>query len=103
MQGFDSNVKVRYAITHLEVFAATWWQIKEKKLYLHMNTVTWELFLENFHDLFLPEQWHQQRVDEFHNRRQYTMSVVEYERKFYELMPYAGISDSSPLMVQHFI
>ena len=31
------------------------------------------------------------------------MSVAEYERKFYELIPYAGISDSSPLMVQHFI
>ena len=68
-----------------------------------MSTITWELFLENFHDCFLPEQWHQQRVDEFHNLRLYTMSVVEYERKFYELMPYASISDSSPLMVQHFI
>ena len=31
------------------------------------------------------------------------MTVVEYERKFYELMPFAGINDSSPLMVQHFI
>ena len=31
------------------------------------------------------------------------MSVVEHERKFYEPMPNAGISDSSPLMVQHFI
>ena len=31
------------------------------------------------------------------------MTVVEYERKFFELMSYAGINDSSPLMVQHFI
>ena len=68
-----------------------------------MSIVTWELFLENFRDRFLPEQWHQQRADEFHSLRQYTMSVAEYERKFYELMPYAGISDSSPLMVHHLI
>ena len=26
MQDFDSNVKARYSITHLEMFAATWWQ-----------------------------------------------------------------------------
>ena len=31
------------------------------------------------------------------------MTIVEYERKFFELVPYAGVSDSSPLMVQHFI
>ena len=103
MQDFNSNVKARYAITHLKMFAATWWQIEEKKLHVDMSTITWELFLENFRDHFLPEQWHQQRADEFHSLRQYTMSVAEYERKFYELMPYAGFSDSSPLMVQHFI
>ena len=102
-QIFDSNVKSRYAITHLELFATTWWQIKEKKLGISMDTVTWELFLENFRDHFLPEEWNQQRADEFHNLRQYTMTVTEYERKFYELMPFAGISDSSPLMVYHFI
>lgn len=102
-QDFDSNVKVRFSIGHLESFATIWWEIEEKKLGIDMQTVTWELFLENFWDHFLPEQWQQQRADEFHNMRQYTMSVVEYERKFYELMPYAGISNSSPLMVQHFI
>ena len=59
------------------MFAATWWQIEEKKLHVDMSTVTWELFLEDFRDLFLPEQWHQQRADEFHSLRQYTMSVVE--------------------------
>ena len=53
IQDFDSNVKARYAITHLELFAATWWQIEEKKLYIDMSTVTWELFLENFQDHFL--------------------------------------------------
>ena len=31
------------------------------------------------------------------------MIVEKYERKFYELIPFARISDSSPLMVQHFI
>ena len=98
-QIFDSNVKARYAITHLELFAATWWQIEEKELGVSMDTVTWELFLENFRDRFLPEQWNQQRADEFHNLRQFTMTVTEYEQKFYELMPFPGISDSSPLMV----
>ena len=47
-QIFDSNVKAIYAITHLELFATTWWQIKEKKLGISMDTFTWELFLENF-------------------------------------------------------
>ena len=54
MQNFDSNVKEGYTITHLELFATTWWKIEEKKLHLDMNTVTLELFLENFYDHFLP-------------------------------------------------
>ena len=50
MQDFDSNVKARFSITHLESFAATWWKIEEKKLGLDMRTLTWELFLEHFHE-----------------------------------------------------
>ena len=69
MQDFDSNVKARYAITNLELFGATWWTIKEKKLGLTMNNVTWELFLDNFRERFLPEEWKQHRTDEFHNLR----------------------------------
>ena len=99
MQDFDSNVKVRCPITHLELFGATWWNIEEKKLSVNINTVTWELFLESFHEFFLLEEWHQKREDEFHTLRQYTMTVAEYESKFYELMPYARISDNSPLVV----
>ena len=103
MQDFDSNVKARFAITHLENFGASWWTIEEKKLGIDMNTVTWELFLERFRDRFLPEEWRQQRTDEFHNLRQYTLSVTKYERKFYELMPFSGFSDNLTHLTHHFI
>ena len=68
--------------------------IEEKKLGIDMNNVTWEFFLENFHERFLPEEWKKHRADEFHNLRQFTMTIVEYERKFYELMPFLRISDN---------
>ena len=103
IKDFDSNVKERFAITNLELFGATWWTIEEKKLGINIENVTWELLLENFHEWFLPEEWNQHRVDEFHNLRKFTMIIVEYERKFYELMPYAGISDNPPQLSQHFI
>ena len=103
MQDFDSNVKERYDITHLEHFAANSWNIEEKKLGINMQTITWELFHEHFHERFLSKQWQQQRADEFHDFRQGIKTMVEYEHKFFELMSYVGISDSSPLMIQHFI
>ena len=40
IKDFDSNVKVRFAITNLELFGATWWTIKEKKLGIDMNNIT---------------------------------------------------------------
>ena len=43
---FHTNVKVRFAITNLELFGATWWTIKEKKVGVNMNNFTWQLFLE---------------------------------------------------------
>ncbi len=67
MQDFDNNVKARFSITNLENFGATWWKIEEKKLGIDVNSVTWELFLESFCEKFLPEEWKQQRADEFHN------------------------------------
>ena len=39
MQEFDSNIKVRFSITNLENFGATWWRIEEKKLGIDMNSV----------------------------------------------------------------
>ena len=48
IQDFDTNVKARFSITNLELFGATWWTIKEKKMGINMKNVTWELFLENF-------------------------------------------------------
>ena len=56
IQDFDNNVKVRFSINNLEFFRATWWTIKEKKLGIDMNSVTWDLFLEKFHERFLPEK-----------------------------------------------
>ena len=34
---FNNNVKVRFSITNLELFGATWWNIKEKKLGINMK------------------------------------------------------------------
>ena len=48
MQDFDNNVKATFSITNLENFGATWWTIEEKKLGIDMNSVTWNIFLENF-------------------------------------------------------
>ena len=95
MQDFDSNVKARFFITNLQNFGATWWIIEEKKLGIDINSVTWELFLESFHEQFLPKEWKQQRANEFHNLRQYSMTVMKYEHKFYELMSFSGFSDNS--------
>lgn len=103
MQEFDSNVKARFVITNLDNFGATWWTIEEKKLGIDMSSATWELFLESFRERFLPEEWKRQRADEFHNLRQYTMSVTEYERKFYELMSFSGSNENSAQLTQHFI
>lgn len=102
IQVFDSNVKVRFAITHLELFGATWWNINEKKLGVDMVTVTQELFMENSCEHFLLEEQQQERANKFHNLRQYTITVPKYEPKFYELISYVGISNSLPLMVHHF-
>ena len=57
IQDFDTNIKERFDIMNLELFRAIWWTIEEKKLGINMKNVTWELFLENFHEKFLLEEW----------------------------------------------
>lgn len=103
MHPYGSNTKARCAVMHLRGFASTWWRLEEQKLHLDISMVTWELFLDRFRARFLSDHWRQRRADEFHDLRQLSMSVEQYERRFYELKQYAGISHDEGMLVQHFV
>lgn len=67
MHPYGSNTKARCVIMHLHDFTSTWWHMEEKKLYLDITTVSWELFLEQFCVHLLSDAWKQRKADEFYN------------------------------------
>lgn len=70
MHQCSTNTKVRCAILHLHDFATTWWHMEEQKLHLDIATISWKLFLEQFHARFLSDHWRQKKANEFHDLRQ---------------------------------
>lgn len=103
MHPYGSNTKALCTIMHLRGFAFTWWQLEEKKLHLDISMVKWELFLDRFRGCFLLDHWRKHRVDEFHDLKQMSMFIEQYERQFYELKQYAEINHDERMLVQHFV
>ena len=55
--------------------------------------LTYNDFLREFRDRYMPEMYREEKMREFINLRQKSMTVAEYEMKFTQLSPYA------PMMV----
>ncbi|KAH9289998.1 hypothetical protein KI387_034115, partial [Taxus chinensis] len=75
----SSNTKGHVVIHLLRDGASVWWRKEEQKLHVDYEIVTWELFEEHFQCRYLSKRFIHQRKDEFHDLRQGSLSVAEYE------------------------
>ena len=79
MQLSDSE-RVACATNQLEDEARGWWEVVAS--YEDIHTMTWVHFLNLFHRKYLSQENLSNKVREFMNQRQGTMSFSEYTSKF---------------------
>ena len=84
--------KVVYATFALQGSAKRWWSGTEQLLRMELGgktSITWEKFKEVFNETYFPDVVRDQKVREFSDLVQGTMTVEEYAAKFVELSHFA--------------
>ncbi|XP_073060047.1 uncharacterized protein [Primulina eburnea] len=88
----------------LEGRARKWWRSTSAPIIQERGVVTWEDFRAAFSRLYFPPALRQVKTMELLSLKQGSMSVDEYQQKFFELFPYAPhINASSEAKYDHFL
>ncbi|XP_028071222.1 uncharacterized protein LOC114273622 [Camellia sinensis] len=77
--------KVQLATLTLEDEARRWWMLTRTI----RQGLTWDRFLQLFHDKYFPQSMRDKKVTEFETLRQGNKTVAEYEAQFAELAQFA--------------
>lgn len=77
-----------YAVSLLQEDAYDWWETVPNSD-IRPPVLTWEDFLREFRDKYMPEIYRDEKQREFLNLKQGMMSVADYEVKFTQLSHYA--------------
>ncbi|XP_071902697.1 uncharacterized protein [Coffea arabica] len=86
---YTEEKKVNFVAFQFESVARTWWDVIMGKWERALTPWTWENFMREFNEKFLPPLIQEKREDEFIKLRQGTFSVAEYEGKFTKFSKYA--------------
>ena len=90
------NQKVICAVYMLREDAENWWENTRPRLVMGGTAITWAIFRENFLGKYFPESVRNQKIQEFLNLKQGSMTVSEYAVKFEELARYFPYYDALP-------
>ena len=82
-----SEEKFDYAVSLLQSDAYDWWETVPNST-VQPPILTWDDFLRDFRDKYMPEVYRDERQREFLTLRQGNMSVAKYEVKFTQLSHY---------------
>ena len=92
LMGCSMEDRFEFIVSLLQGDAYDWWETIPRAL-VRPAVLTYEDFLCLFRNKYLPEVYREEKLREFLNLRQRTLSVADYEVKFTQLSHYA------PMMV----
>ena len=99
--GCTDEQRVLFSSFLMEDRAKDWWDAVERR---YPDGISWDQFQQEFTDRFFPQSHKDSKIEEFFRLDQKNMSVLEYEKKFSELVrlvPY--IQDDEVLKCKRFL
>jgi hypothetical protein len=80
-----------------------WWdQLKQSKN-LDEKRISWRQFKEYFQEKYLSEHYYEKKMKDFFEIRLGTMTMEEYEKRFFELLKYFDFIEDEKFKIQIFI
>jgi hypothetical protein len=80
-----------------------WWdQLKQSK-HLDEKKVSWRQFKGYFQEKYLSEHYYERKMKEFFELKLGSMTMDEYEKRFFELLKYVGFIKDEKVKIQRFM
>ena len=83
VMGCSDEQMVTYSSFLLRDIALDWWKAIQRRF---PKGVSWTQFKEEFLEKFYPTVYKDQKIEEFFKLKEGTMSVIDYEKRFSELV-----------------
>ncbi|XP_075473372.1 uncharacterized protein LOC142504381 [Primulina tabacum] len=95
---------LRLATFQLSRNVLLWWQTSEAGLRAQVRTVDWDVFRSRFLDKYFSIAARQKKEREFEDLRQGSMSVAEYESRYFALLKYVPhVATNVHAKMRHFL
>ena len=83
VMGCTDEQRVLFFSFLMEDRAKDWWDSVERR---YLDGISWDQFQQEFTDRFFPQSHKDSKIEEFFKLEQKNISVLEYEKKFLELV-----------------
>ena len=83
VMGCTDEQRVLFSSFLMEDKAKDWWDAVERR---YPDGISWDQFQQEFTDRFFPKSHKDSKIEEFFKLEQKNMSVLEYDKKFSELL-----------------
>ena len=101
---YTEERKVRFGVFQLEGPARAWWRIVQRKWEQEGKPSTWNAFLEEFKNKFIPQVVRDRNEKSFLNLIQGSLTVTQYEVQFAKLSQYAlDMVNTEENMIKRFL
>jgi hypothetical protein len=80
-----------------------WWDQLKKTKHLDERKVSWRQFKGYFQEKYLSNNYYKRKMKEFFELKLGSMTIDEYEKRFFELLKYMGFVKDEKVKIQRFL
>jgi hypothetical protein len=97
---YPSRVEARIGTYHLQGKETIWWDHIKQAKHLDEKKVSWRRFKEYFQEKYVSEHYYERNMKEFFELKLGSMTMDEYEKRFFELLKYVDFIKDEKFKIQ---
>ena len=103
LHNYSSHVECRIAIYQLKGKASMWWYQLVQVQHIKEKSVTQSESKKYFEKKYLTKRYYDKKMKEFFELNIGSMTIDEYERKFFELLNYVSFIKDETTKIQRYL
>jgi hypothetical protein len=103
LQNYSSHVEGRISMYQLKGKVSMWWDQVVKVWHIRKKDTTWKEFKRFSEKKYLTKRYYERKMKEFFELKMGSMTIVEYERSFLELLKYVSFIKDETVKIQRYL
>jgi hypothetical protein len=103
LQNYSSHAEGRIAMYQLKGKASMWWDHLVHVKHIKEKYITRKEFKRYFENKYLTKRYYDKKMKEFFELKMGSMTIHEYERRFFELLKYVPFIKDETAKIQRYL